>query len=739
LNGALRVHTMAPVRSPSRPIDTLLASLALDQGAASVGMVLSGMGSDGSTGMKAIAEAGGLCLVQQPDTAAFDSMPCAALEAVPGCTMAPPEALVARVLAARRARPTDDRSSAAAPDMADAVPADDPRAFEALLSLLHLQQGHDFREYKRSTLQRRVARRVALHGHATLAAYVAHLAGDAQEQALLFKELLIGVTRFFRDAQVWQHLQSTWWPQALAAAEGRVLRAWLPGCSTGEEAYSMAIAFAEVLQQPGVPHGRLQIFATDLNPDAIDRARRGRFPRTIEADVSAERLQAFFTPTEDGWRVRPAIRDMVVFAPHDLTRDPPFTQLDLVCCRNLLIYFKAPLQQRLLMLFHFALRPGGSLLLGPAETIGRADAWFAPIDEGLHLFRRLTGRNPAVSMHFAPAPPGPTLSARPEKSIAPVEPTEGSFQSAVDHLLLSEFSPAALVVNPAGDILHVSGRTGRFLEPAAGRANWNVHAMARDGLRGALAEALRMLPGQLEPVELRGLAVHSDAGLLQVDVSLRTIEKPADMAGMVVIVFREAPARPAAGARRRRGQAAAVDAELRSARAEAAGLREQMRLHLEELQAANEELMSSKEEVQSMNEELQTINAELQAKVDALGAAQNDLNNLLASSDIATLFLDTRLNVRRFTEQATRVVNLRPGDIGRPLADLTMRLAYPELLQDVRDTLQSLKPRERQLAGDDGHWFSVRVMPYRTLDNVIDGAVITFVDIGRKPPQETPP
>ena len=740
--GVLQVLPLPPPGAPgaeagpARTVDHLFAALAADQGAAAVGVVLSGMGSDGSQGLRALAAHGALCLVQEPATAAFDSMPVSALLAVPGALAAPPEALVALIMDGMRVPQVAHAMSSPHPaDTVDPLDADDlDDALPAVLALLHTRTGHDFGPYKPSTLRRRAARRMALHGLPTLAAYVDTLRHNPQEIDLLFKELLIGVTGFFRDEAAWLSLQQAVLPDlvARAVAEGEALRAWVPGCSTGEEAYTLAMVFAEVAAQvPGGASCRLQLFATDLNDDAIARARRGVYADALLQPLSAQRQQRFFRRGDGGWRVMPALRDAVVFAHHDLAADPPFTRLHLLSCRNLLIYFGAALQHRLMPVFHYALRPGGVLMLGGAETVGRQAALFDAVDERSRIYRRVTGARVAHTEAFPVRNPAPDATTVTEPFVpVPRIPDDEGLSGAMAQLLLSEFAPAAVLVNQQGDILYVSGRTGRYLEPAAGRANWNVHAMARDGLRSALSAALRQAAEGRGPVLLQGLSLDAEEGGSAVNVTLTALKSPAALQGQVLIVFRDAaPPLATAGS-------TPVSAELQLARDEIAALRHDMhhsndklQAANEELQSANEELMSSKEEVQSMNEELQTINAELQAKLDALTATQNDLKNLLDSTDIATLFLDAHLNVRRFTEQARRIVSLRESDVGRPLAELTMRLPYPELAHDVQQTLRTLTPSERQLQGSDGRWISVRVLPYRTLDNRIDGAVLTFVDI----------
>jgi len=756
--GALHVAAPDQPRGLRRPIDELFESLAREQGDAAIGVVLSGMGSDGTAGLRAIKARGGLTLVQTPETAQFDSMPRSALAS--GCVdiVAPAGELPGRIFAAitRRAAagpaapgPAIVPGAAAAPP--EAAPAGPPdQALVGILELLRTRGKHDFLLYKHSTLLRRIERRMGIHRLETLAAYAQLLRSNSQELDLLFKELLIGVTGFFRDRPVWRALQAQVLPQLLAGhRDGQALRAWVAGCSTGEEAYTLAMAFREVADAlPDHAHSTLQIFATDLSRDAIEAARRGIYPAAIAGEVSAERLARFFVPHENGWRVAKRIRETIVFAPHDLVVDPPFTRLDLLSCRNLLIYLTAPLQRRLLPLFHYSLRPGGVLLLGSSETVGRFEHLFEAIDAKQRLYRRReTARPPLVPDFPLRTAPSPTPGAEPppnlEPTMAEAPPHPPSLQAAADRLLLQELAPPAVIVNNRGDIVYVSGHTGKYLEPAAGKANWNLHVMAREGLRGPLSGALLEAAAHPAPLALKALPLQGSAQA--VDVSLRPLHDTAGLEGLLLIVFHDLP--PAAPLPRRRRSSnptqRELEVELQRALEDAQALREEMRASQEELQAANEELQStneelqstneeltsSKEEMQSMNEELQAVNAELQSKLDDLALAQSDMRNLLNSTDIATLFLDMDLNVRRFTEKARQIISLRESDIGRPLSDLSTHLDYPNLQDDVRDMLRTMVIAERQVRSVDGKWYAVRVMPYRTQDNMIQGAVITFMDI----------
>jgi two-component system CheB/CheR fusion protein len=738
--GALHPAKPGEPRGQRLPIDVLFNSLARELGERAIGVVLSGMGSDGTLGLQAIKTQGGLTLAQQPESAQFDSMPRSAVAA--GCVdiVALPADMPARISSVIGPQPPAE--------LPPAESAVDATALDTILALLHEHTRHDLALYKSNTLVRRIARRVSVHGLDSMAAYADFLRANAQELDLLFKEMLIGVTSFFRDPQVWQDLQDKVLPVLMErhAGDSGPLRAWVIGCSTGEEAYSLAIAFIEALDACPTPADRqLQIFATDLNADAIAAARSGRFAATIARDLTPQRLARFFSERPNGYQVDKRIRDMVLFARHDVIMEPPFTRLDIVMCRNLLIYFGTALQKRLVPLFHYSLRPGGALLLGGAETVGRAQSLFRPLDQKSRLYWRNDNGGGAATVVFPTHRRPTSRSASQETSLPHQNTPPANLQSLADQFLLQSHAPPAVLVNDAGDIVYISGRTGRYLEPAAGKANWNIHVMARPSIRAQLAVALRTALQDKTSVELRALRLDDDA-TAAVDITVQAVVQPKSLDGMTMIVFRDVPATPSRRGRRTKspgtGDPGAAEELLRS-REEVAALRQEMRASKEELQAANEELQStneelqaaneelttSKEEAQSMNEELQTINGELQSKLDDLALAQSDMQNLLNSTDIATLFLDNHLNVRRYTEQIARVIHLREGDIGRPLSELASTLLYPDLHADVKETLRTLAFSEKQIATSDGHWFTVRIMPYRTLANVIQGVVITFVDI----------
>ena len=747
------LYLLEPVapRGLRLPIDFFFRALADDRREHAIGVILSGMGSDGTLGMRAIKEHGGLVLVQDPASAKFDSMPRSVIDAGLADIVAAAEELPLRIGETLRYSPRTSLGSL----VAEPETAAQKSAFDKVCILLRERTSHDFSLYKKSTVYRRIERRMAIHQIVRIADYVRYLRENPQEVDLLFKELLIGVTSFFRDPASWAYLQEQALPALFAAyPAGTTLRAWVAGCSTGEEAYSLAIAFREV-QQRMKPSGRysLQIFATDLDPDAIEKARQGRYPANIAADVSDERLKRFFVEEgegrDGGYRVGKDIREMVVFAPHNLIMDPPFTKLDILTCRNLLIYLGAELQKKLLPLFHYTIKPGGILMLGSAESIGNFTDLFEPIEAKARLFRRCSSPPRAFELEF----PTRHFSTKTELLMdAKPEPATINLQNLADQLLLQQFSPAAVLVTATGDLVYISGRTGKYLEPAAGKVNWNIHAMAREGLRHELALALPRALRSGERVVCRNLSVANNGSTQVVDMTVQPIDEPVALRGMAMVLFADVATTPPVldvpagkAAPRRSQREAELDQEMQRARQEVQTLREEMQTSQEELKSANEELQStneelqstneelttSKEEMQSLNEELQTVNIELQSKVDELSTANNDMKNLLNSTDMATIFLDAALHVRRFTTQATRLFKFIPGDVGRPLSDIVTDLKYPELLTDAEEVLRTLVFSDREISTGDGRWYQVKIMPYRTLENVIDGVVITFNDIGR--------
>lgn len=733
-----KLHLLEPVapRGLRLPIDFFFRALAIEQQERSLGVILSGMGSDGTLGLRAIKEKAGVAFVQEPASAKFDAMPRSAIEAGLADVVAPVEALPERIMAFLQHKPTVSNA-----DLSDLRM--NPGALEKVIVLLRAQTGHDFSLYKKTTIQRRIERRMGLHQIDRLAGYVRFMQENPQEVELLFRELLIGVTNFFRDPEAWEQLKAEVLPALLTRhPASQALRAWVPACATGEEAYSLAILFKEALAEfKAGANLTLQIFATDLDAQAIEKAREGLFPENIAADVSAQRLERFFVKVENGYQVTKAIREMIIFAPQNVIMDPPFTKLDLICCRNLLIYLTPELQKKLLPLFHYSLNPGGCLFLGSAETIGTFTNLFAALPGKNRLYRRLETTRTVEVLDF------PTAHFQdPGAPVRPVEPT-ANLQTLAEQLLLRKYTPASVLTNERGDILYTSGRTGKYLEPAAGRANWNIFVMVREGLRYELTNAFQKAVREQAQVVLKNVSMDSESGKNIFNVVIEPVKGLGPLQGMVMVVFSEVATRPRSKksgpqhgenlrvteleqeVERARQEAQSIREEMQSSQEELRSTNEELQSANEELQSTNEELTTSKEELQSMNEELHTVNKELQTRLDELAHTNNDMKNLLDSTSIATLFLDKSLCVRRFTSETGKITRLLPSDVGRPITDIASTLLYPELAEDARHVLQTLSRVERQVITPAGTWYAARILPYRTLENMIDGVVITFTDI----------
>jgi len=738
LHGVL--HLLDPVapRGLRLPIDFFLRSLADDRQEHSIGVILSGMGSDGTLGLRAIKEKAGAVFVQDPASAKFDGMPHSAIEAGLADVIAPANALPEKIIAYLHYAPLIVKEGPPVDEKSDS-------ALEKVVILLRVQTGHDFSHYKKTTIYRRVERRMGLHQIDKIASYVHFLRENPQEVELLFRELLIGVTNFFRDPEEWENIRKEVIPALLEGrTSNQTLRAWVPACSTGEEAYSLAILFKEVLAKtrPAV-NITLQIFATDLDQHAIQKAREGVFPANIAADVPPNLLDRYFIKEERGYRAAKSIREMIIFAPQNLISDPPFTKLDLVSCRNLLIYLTTDLQKKLLPVFHYSLNPGGFLFLGSAETVGNFANLFSPLSGKTRIHRRLDSPLTPEAFEF----PTTLFAPKPLEAARPATPVT-NLQALADELILRHFSPAAVLTNDKGDILYISGSTGKYLEPAAGKANWNIFVMAREGLRHGLSTAFQQAVRTKVTVTLKNMRLVTSAGRQAVQITIQSLHGTSPLNGMVVIVFTDTETGPQARRsgplskdsalvkelelelERTRQEVQSIREEMQSSQEELKSTNEEMQSANEELQSTNEELTTSKEELQSMNEELHTVNHELEFRLDELSHINNDMKNLLDSTDIATLFVDNNLCVRRFTNETGKITRLIPGDVGRPITDIASALLYPELADDAREVLRTLAKVEKQISSTQtGSWYKVRILPYRTFENLIDGVVITFTDI----------
>jgi len=753
LHGALQLLEPGAPRGQRLPIDYFFRSLAQDQRERAIGIVLSGTGSDGTLGVRAIKGEGGMIMAQNPESTEYDGMPRSAIATGLVDYELPPAEMPTQLIAyATHAFGKLPRTLPVSSLTAD------EQALKRVFILLRSQVGHDFSQYKPSSIRRRIERRMAVHQIETLNHYIKYLQQTPPEVEALFRDLLIGVTHFFRDPDAFQALEQQAIPQLFVGKPtDAMIRVWSLGCSTGEEAYSLAILLAE--QQEALKQRfRVQVFATDIDSQAIATARIGLYPASIAADLTPERLARFFTAEPGGgaYRIHKSIRDLLVFSEQNVIRDPPFSKLDLISCRNLLIYLNGDLQKKLIPLFHYALNPGGALFLGTSETVGEFTELFAVQDRKQKLYRRkddVAGARPVVMGHFLP--PITLLDER----LAPVAsrglPGKLPLRELTEQALLQQVAPAAALVDGSGDILYLHGRTGRYLEPTPGEAGVNnILKMARDGLRRDLTTALHRVAETREVVHCTDLRVKTNGDFATVHLTLRPVEPASAIPRLYLVILEEASAampealspdvpfgpEPTEGdtritalqheLRAKEEYLQTTQEELETANEELKSANEEMQSVNEELQSTNEELETSKEELQSVNEELSTVNAELQTKVVSLSQANNDLNNLLAGTGIATVFVDLKLRILRFTPAATRIINLILSDVSRPVAHVVSNLVgYDQLVTDTQAVLDSLIPQQREVQTTAGRWYTLRIQPYRTLDNMIEGAVITFVDI----------
>ncbi len=750
-HGALQLSVPNEPRGQRMPIDAFLRSLAEDQADHAVGIVLSGTGTDGTLGLRAIFGAGGLCLVQEPATAKYDGMPVSAIHSGYTTHTLPVEQMPQVLRSGTRAKPRRaDAELVAGTGTGTALP---PAAsgMTKILMLMRAGTGHDFTLYKKSTIGRRIERRMNQHNIEDSETYARFLRKHPAEMQTLFRELLINVTSFFRDPMAFATLKAEVLPALLAGKSAEhVLRIWVAGCATGEEAYSIAMLLRETMEETHRDF-KVQMYATDLDDDAIATARAGLYPPNIAQDVTPERLRRFFHREDAGYRVRKDVRDMVVFAVQSVIKDPPFTRLDLLSCRNLMIYLEPELQHRLIPTFHYALKPGGVLFLSPSESIGNHTDLFETIDRKWKIYRSkptsastraVLTSNPSWTMG------GKTPASAPDNGPANREVSLADFAKRA---LLQTLVPAAVVTNLQGNVLYVHGDTGKYLRPAPGSPTHSLVAMAREGLAGALQEALHLAAMHGQPTLNRELQVGAHGDLQPVALSLRLLPEHEAGQNLLLVSFQDLPAlAPTQPLRKPRARTsgdaqriAALELDLSRARENMSAMLEEQQASNEELKSANEELQStneelqstneeletSKEELQSVNEELVTVNSELQTKVELMVVMQDDMKNLLDNIRLGLIFLDRHLRIRRFTRDATQVYRLLSSDVGRPLADMRCELLEGDLLSDAEQVLETLVPLEREVHTAADTWYLARVQPYRTLDNVIDGVVLTFADV----------
>ncbi|HVW25372.1 MAG TPA: CheR family methyltransferase [Polyangiaceae bacterium] len=727
------------------PVDHLFRSLAKNDGDNAIAIVLSGNGRDGTLGITEVKGVSGMVMAQEPSSARYAGMPTSAIATQLVDYVLPPNEMPVQLL-----RYVQGKDRLRVSNEPKEEPDTSTAGLQRVLVILRARTGNDFASYKKSTVRRRVERRMTVHGLRSVAEYAQLLERAPHEVDALFRELLISVTSFFRDPEAYAVLESELQRIIKLKADDDPVRIWVAGCATGEEAYSLAILVKEALLAAGRSLA-VQIFATDLDSQAVETARAGRYPEGIAADVSPERLERFFTKEEGGYRVTKDVRELLVFASQNLVKDPPFTKLDLLSCRNLLIYLESELQKRILWLFSYSLRPAGILFLGTSESVAGFDDVFTVVDKKWKVFQRRDSGGPRLPDLHQELPPA-AIPGRLATAHRPGHRAVVGVGLVAERLLLSSFVPPTVILSERGELIYLHGRTGSFLEPAAGEPTNNVFNMAREGLRLELPAAMRQASTSVEPVVRRGLQVKTNGGFSSVRLTVRKLDEPESLRGAFIATFEEEkdePKKPKVrSGKSDRGHIERISSlerelqrtkenlqgtieELETSNEELKSTNEELQSTNEELQSANEELETSREEMQSLNEELQTVNSELEERNRALSQANDDMQNLLNSTEIATIFLDDKLAIKRFTTQAKKVFSLIDTDIGRPISDLTANLRYDHLVEEAREVLQTLVFREREIQTKEGSWRLMRVMPYRTHENLIDGLVITFVDIDR--------
>ena len=735
----------------NRPVDDFFRSLAEEQRERAIAIILSGMGSNGTSGAREVKAVGGLCIAQEPDTAKFPSMPRSLIDSGLADFVLRPEEMP-EVLSRYAHHPY-----AAGKVDPEAVARRERQSVAEILAVLRTRTNHDFSGYKKPTLVRRIQRRMGLGQYEKMGEYARSLRQRPGEVQALADDLMIHVTGFFRDPEVWETLRvKVIDPLVAERASDTAIRAWITACSSGEEAYTLGILLLEAAERAG-KHFDIKVFATDTAERSLAQARAGVFPGGIATQITPERLERFFEADDSTFRVKKELRELVVFAPQNVLQDPPFSKLDICTCRNLLIYLEPEAQRRVLALLHFGIREGGALLLGTSETISTLDDLFEPIDKKWRLYRRV-GPTRHGNVEF-PAPHALRQlvgkvghngngngRAHGEAATNGAMAPRASLGQQADRLLLERFTPPTVVIGRAGQVVYFHGDTDRFLAQPRGEPTRELLSLARDSVRGAVRSAMqKALRGEEQCVTPDGLHVDPDGRRYRVEIAVVPLEPRRGGAGHFLVSFTERaevpPAEPlptpgeqeSADLRddlvRAREELQSTVEELQTSNEELKASNEEITSINEELQSSNEELETSKEELQSLNEELTTVNSQLQTKMEELERATNDLTSLLQSTTIAVVFLDTQYRIRRFTPAVKDLLDLIPSDIGRPMSDLAKKFDDPHLLADAEAVLDKLVPVEREVRSEGGKWYVRRVLVYRTADNRIDGVVVTFVDI----------
>ena len=744
INGTFQLMDPIKTSGINLTIDCFFRSMAEELGEKAICVILSGTATDGTLGSIAVKGEGGIVMVQDPDSAKYDGMPRSVIATGIVDFILPVEKIPAEIVKYVRA------PYIGAPKKTIVTDGQFENYIQKTFALIRSATGHDLSHYKLPTIHRRIERRMAIHQVNKISDYVKYLQKTPAEVDILFKDMLIGVTDFFRDPDAYEVLKKQVLPALLKGKQSdSLIRIWSVGCSTGQEAYSMAILFSEAMDMVK-QNIKIQVFASDIDARAIEHARLGVYPDSIAAEVSQDRLNKYFFKEENTYKVNKQIRDMIIFAVQNVIKDPPFSKIDLVCCRNLLIYMDNELQKKVLSLFHYTLNSDGILFLGPAESIGQFTDLFHPIDSRWKIFKRKDFFvEKAIDYPGIPFYHGPRFNNDDKKKV----PLKIDIQNVAEKVILKDFSLPGVLVNEKYEIIHFLGKTDKYLETPVGKASFNILSMAREGLRFELSTALHNAVLQKKTTAHNGIRIRHNGELRIVDMIVRPLAEINIPPGYLLVMFDDKT--PPEKLVREKGkkilknEAAPVivnlERELESTKThlqttieemetsneELKSTNEELQSVNEELQSANEELETSKEELQSTNEELVTVNTELQNKLDELSMINNDINNLLASTDIGTIFLDLNLRIKRFTPAVTKIFNLIQTDLDRPISDITSKIRYAHLEKDSKEVLDNLKMKEAEVQDIDDNWYTMRIVPYRTIKNVIEGVVIIFIDITR--------
>ena len=725
------------------PIDSFFRSLAEDRADKAIGIIFSGAGTDGSLGIKAIKGEGGLTVVQEEKSALFSSMPKSAIAT--GCVdyILPVDKMPLKLIKYLKYHHIEH------PEQTDAIASKPSNYLEKILNIIRFKTGHNFAHYKHTTISRRIEKRMVLNQIEKLSDYVFYLQQDPSEVDALFKEFIIGITNFFRDAETFNVLKEKTIPRLFEHRHPEYpVRIWVVGCSTGEEAYSIAMLIMEHMDTIG-QHFKVQIFATDIDNNALNFARAAIYPDNIVTDVSPERLKRFFHKKDHSYVVNKQIREMVTFASHNLIKDPPFSRLDMISCRNLLIYLDSALHKKLLPLFHYTLNPDGFLVLGLSESIGDFTNLFSIIDRKCKIFQRKGISSKSKTEISTDLLKGNTFELQKIEEL--IKSKGASIGEVTKKMLLESYAPPCVVINEKYDVVYIQGQTSKYLELPIGEPNLNILKMAHESFRIELRIAINKVIKQKTTVVHKDLTIKDDGDSRMINLVVKPFLEPESLQGLMMVLFEDVVFSTAhVDIQAVSEPSIQIDHHIKELEYELSSTKDSLRTTIEqletsneqletsnemvqaineELKSANEELETSREELQSMNEELITVNSELQDKVEELSKANNDIYNMLSCTEIGTIFLDKNLYINRFTPTVARIFNLMEADIGRPIRHISTNITYENLFEDMEKVLKTLVTKEQEVSTNDGRWYLVRISPYRTVHDTVEGIVITLVDI----------